>query len=170
MEKVFIRGTPPRARAHSRALSMRGSVAEHAGQLEREVGLDGGVHLGWAVRIDVPAAVPELPLKDVVDRLAFPFAVHLPPPMVKGDHVRHQGDVHDQFPNPIAFRFLLGEKVRLRTGDRLRRVPEMFVLGLGRFVRTAETVATDMAGEDANEAPGVKRLFFVRFGRFAYGP
>ena len=52
----------------------------HAGELEREVGLDGGVDLGRAAVVNVPAAVGQLHGEDVIDRLALPFRVHLARP------------------------------------------------------------------------------------------
>ena len=89
-----------------------------AGQFQRQVGLDRRVHLGRAVRIDVPAAVGELLVEDVVDRLALPTRVHLPPPVVEGHHVGDQRHIDHQFAHPIAFGLLLRQQVALGSGDR----------------------------------------------------
>ncbi len=50
----------------------------HAGELEREIRLDGGVHLRRAVLVNVPAAVRQLHGEDVVDGLALPGLSTLP--------------------------------------------------------------------------------------------
>ena len=76
----------------------------HAGELEREIGLDGGVHFGRAAVVNVPAAVRQLHGKDVVDRLALPFLVHFPVPMMIRDRVGNERGIHHQFADPVAFR------------------------------------------------------------------
>jgi hypothetical protein len=93
--------------------------AGNAGELEGEVGLDGGVHLRRAVGVDVPAPVGKLLGKDVMDRLALPRGVHLPPPVVEGDHVGHERDVDEELAHPVALGLLLGEQEALGTGDGL---------------------------------------------------
>ena len=86
----------------------------HAGELEREIGLDGGVHFRRAAVINVPAAVGQLHGEDVVDRLALPFLVHLAVPMVIGHRVRDERGIHHQFADPVAFRPLQTEQIFLR--------------------------------------------------------
>ena len=83
-------------------------ISPDASQLEREVSLDGGIYLGRAAVIDVPAAVGLLQGKYMLDGLAFPLLVHTVVPMVVSHHVRNQGGIHDQFADPIAFGFLDG--------------------------------------------------------------
>ncbi len=82
----------------------------HAGQLEREIRLDGGVHLRRPAVIDVPAAVRQLHRKDVVDRLALPFRVHLAVPVMIRHRVGHERGIHHQFADPETFRLLFREQ------------------------------------------------------------
>ena len=89
-----------------------------AGQFQRQVGLDRGVHLGRAVGVDVPAAVAELLLEDVMDGLALPDRVHLPPPVVEGHHVGDQRHVDHQLAHPVTLGLLLRKQVALGSGDR----------------------------------------------------
>ena len=63
LEKVFMRGTPPRlqrdfARAQHARIGHRDT-----GQLEGQVGLDGGIDFRRAAVINVPAAVRQLHAK-----------------------------------------------------------------------------------------------------------
>ena len=99
---------------HFARRNMRGSVTRHAGQFEREIRLDGGVHLRRAAVVDVPAAVGQLHGKDVVDRLALPFLVHLAVPMMINHRVGHERGIHHQFADPVAFRPLQTEQIFLR--------------------------------------------------------
>ena len=89
----------------------------HAGELEREIGLDGGVHLRRAAVINVPAAVRQLHGEDVVDRLALPFRVHLAVPMVIRHRVGDERGIHHQLADPVAFGLLQAQKVFLRPQD-----------------------------------------------------
>ena len=78
-----------------------------AGQLQGQVGLHGGVHLGRAMGIDVPSAVGELFLEDVVDGFALPTRVDFAPPVVEGHHVGDQGHIDHQLAHPVPLRLLL---------------------------------------------------------------
>ena len=89
----------------------------HAGEFERQIGLDGGVDLRRAAVIDVPAAIGLLQGKDVVDGLALPLRVHLAVPMVVGDGVGDEGGIHHQFAHPVTFRLLPGQQKLLRPLD-----------------------------------------------------
>ena len=95
----------------------------HAGEFEREVGLDGGVYVRRAAVINVPAAVGQLHRKDVVDRLALPFLVHLAVPMVIRDRVGNERGVHHQFTHPIAVRLLQAEQIFLRPQNGGFQIP-----------------------------------------------
>ena len=98
-----------------------------AGELEREVSLHGGVHLGGTVGVDVPAAVSELAVEDVVHRLALPFRVHRVRPVVIRHHVGHERHVHDEFAQPVTFPVLDAEEILLRPlrGRRERGLGEL---------------------------------------------
>ena len=86
----------------------------HAGEFEREIGLDGGVHFRRAAVINVPAAVGQLHGEDVIDRLALPFLVHLAVPMMIRHRVGDERGIHHQFADPVAFRPLQTEQIFLR--------------------------------------------------------
>ncbi len=107
------KGVHPRHAAHAQRHGARAQHARvrhgNAGQLEGEVGLDGGVYFRGTAVINVPAAVGELQGKDVVDGLALPVPVHLAVPVVIGNGVRNDGGIHHQFADPIAFGLLLAQ-------------------------------------------------------------
>jgi hypothetical protein len=86
----------------------------HAGELEGQIGLDGGVHFRGAAMVNVPAAVGQLHGEDVVHRLALPFGIHLPMPVMIGDRVGNERGIHHQFPDPKSFRLLFGQQETLR--------------------------------------------------------
>ena len=123
LENVFMRGTPPRCSAISRALQHARVGDGHAGELEREIGLDGGVHFRRAAVINVPAAVGQLHREDVIDRLALPFLVHLAVPMVIRHRVRDERGIHHQFADPVAFRLLQAEQISLRPQNGGFQIP-----------------------------------------------
>jgi len=104
----------------------------HAGKFEREIGLDGGVYVGRAAVIDVPAAIRQLHGQQVIDRLALPFGVNLPVPMVIRDRVGHERGIHHQFADPVTLRLLQAQKVFLRPQDRRLDFPVKVRLKPGR--------------------------------------
>ena len=77
------------------------------GQLQRQVRLHGGVHLGRTVGVNVPSAVRELFLEDVVDCLTLPVGIDFAPPVVEGHHVGDQGHIDHQLAHPVPLRLLL---------------------------------------------------------------
>jgi len=104
----------------------------HPGELQRQVALDGRVHLRRPAVVDVPAAVRQLHRENVIHRLALPLGIHFAVPMVVGDHVRHQRRIHHQLADPVALGLLLAEQILLRPLNRglqlhLRLEPEVLL-------------------------------------------
>ena len=88
-----------------------------ASEFEGEIGFDGGVDVGGATIIDVPAAVGELEREDVVDGFFLPEGVDFAVPVVVGNGVGDEGGVDDEFAYPVAFRFLFAKEVALGSFD-----------------------------------------------------
>ena len=112
-ERVHARHAAQVQRHFARAQHPRVGL-RHAGEFEREIRLDGGVHVRRAAVIDVPAAVGQLHGKDVIDGLALPFAVNFPVPMMVRHRVGHERGIHHQFADPVTFGLLQAQQVFLR--------------------------------------------------------
>ncbi len=89
------------------------------GEFEGEVGLDGGVYLGGAAMVEVPAAIGQLVGEEVVDGFLLPLGIDLIIPVIVADHVGDDGGIHHEFAHPVAVFELQVQEVVLRLLDGL---------------------------------------------------
>ncbi len=97
-------------------------VRGEAGELQRQIGHHGGVHLAGAAGVDGPAAVGLLFLQDVLYALRLDLEVDLPQPVHVEDVVGGQGAVDHQLAAPMAVRLLEAQEVLLGEEGSLERL------------------------------------------------
>ena len=116
-------GVHPRDAAEPQDVGARflheGRIGAVPGELEREVGFDAGVDLARAAVVDIPAAIGELALQDVLRATALQRLVHFPQPVHEKHVIGAKGAIDHQLADPVAVGLLLAEEVALGEADGL---------------------------------------------------
>jgi len=86
-------------------------VRGESGQLQTEVGLDRRRDIAGSARIDRPATVGQLPLKNVSNDLGFLGAVHLSPQVHQQVVITGHRGIDEELTHPVSLGFLRPEQI-----------------------------------------------------------
>ncbi len=155
---------PAEAAGHRPRLEHPGVGDRDAAKFEREIALDGRVHLRRPAGVNIPAAVRQLSVEQVLDGLPFPCRIDAAIPVMKNHHVRDEGRIDHQLTHPVTGGLLEVEEVLLRAFERQRRIRRAaqseFPLPGGRHRPGSRWIMTDQyAVCFAEDPPLCKGIF-----------